>query len=231
MRVTIHQPNYFPYPGLFHKLSLSDVFVILDDVQFQFDITNRNKIITKDGTWERIVVPVKKNQTHKKIKDVEINNEILWSENTYNKLFESYSTANFFNLYSDYFKDLFKKRWELLFELNFHTLEKMIEFLGIKIEILRESELDVNGESTERLVNICETLNSDSYVSGIGGKNYLNEKLFGDKNIKLEYQNYRHIPYQQIHSKDFIPDLSIIDLISNLGEQSLDLIKKSRKNI
>ena len=49
MRVTIHQPNYFPYPGLFHKLSLSDVFVILDDVQFQFDITNRNKIITKDG--------------------------------------------------------------------------------------------------------------------------------------------------------------------------------------
>ena len=47
MRVTIHQPNYFPYPGLFHKLSLSDVFVILDDVQYQFDITNRNKIITK----------------------------------------------------------------------------------------------------------------------------------------------------------------------------------------
>ena len=124
---------------------------------------------------------------------------------------------------------------QLLFPYILHPNEnihwKMIEFLGIKIEILRESELDVNGESTERLVNICETLNADTYVSGIGGKNYLNEKLFGDKNIKLEYQNYRHIPYQQIHSKDFIPDLSIIDLISNLGEQSLDLIKKSRENI
>ena len=45
MKVTIHQPNYFPYPGLFHKLSLSDVFVVMDDVKFQFDITNRNKII------------------------------------------------------------------------------------------------------------------------------------------------------------------------------------------
>ena len=67
MKVTIHQPNYFPYPGLFHKLSLSDVFVVMDDVKFQFDITNRNKIIGKNEKWQRITVPVKKNQTHKKI--------------------------------------------------------------------------------------------------------------------------------------------------------------------
>ena len=62
MILTIHQPNYFPYTGLFHKLSLSDVFVIMDDVQFQPDITNRNKIISKNEEWERITVPIKKNQ-------------------------------------------------------------------------------------------------------------------------------------------------------------------------
>ena len=74
MKISIHQANYFPYPGLFHKILLSDVFVILDNVQFQFDITNRNKIINKYGSWHRISVPVKKNQTHKKIIDIEINN-------------------------------------------------------------------------------------------------------------------------------------------------------------
>ena len=119
MKVTIHQPNYLPYPGLFHKLILSDVFVILDNVQFQFDITNRNKIISKDGSWERLTVPVKKNQTHKKIIDVEINNEISWSYNTFQKLNDSYASSNFFNQYEDYFKKLYKKKWTLLYELNF----------------------------------------------------------------------------------------------------------------
>ena len=229
MKVTIHQANYLPYPGLFHKLILSDIFVILDNVQFQFDITNRNKIITKDGSWERITVPVKKNQTHKKISDVEINNEILWSDNTFQKLNDNYASSNFFNQYEDYFKNLYKKKWNLLYELNFETLKKMIEFLGIKIEILKESELDIKGESTERLINICETLNAKTYVSGIGGKNYLDEKLFKKKNIQLKYQNYQSLPYTQNHSKDFVPNLSAIDLLFNLGPESLDLIKKSRQ--
>ena len=105
----------------------------------------------------------------------------------------------------------------------------MIEFLGIKIEILNESELDIKGESTERLINICETLNAKTYVSGIGGKNYLNEKLFKKKNIQLEYQNYQSMPYAQNHSEDFVPNLSAIDLLFNLGPESLDLIKKSRQ--
>ena len=125
---------------------------------------------------------------------------------------------------------MYKKKWDLLYELNLETLKKMIEFLGIKVEILRESELNVNGNSTERLVNICESLNAKTYVSGIGGKNYLNEKLFEEKNIQLEYQNYHSISYSQNNSIDFIPNLSAIDLLFNIGPESLELIKKSRKS-
>jgi len=84
--LTIHQPNYFPYPGLFHKLSLADVFVIMDDVEFQVDITNRNKIISKNKELERITVPIKKNQTHEKIMDIEINNDLPWGNDTFKKL-------------------------------------------------------------------------------------------------------------------------------------------------
>ena len=46
MKITIHQANYLPYPGFFHKISQADIFVIMDDVQFQIDITNRNKSLT-----------------------------------------------------------------------------------------------------------------------------------------------------------------------------------------
>ena len=96
MILTIHQANYFPYPGLFHKLSLSDVFVIMDDVQFQLDITNRNKIISKNEEWERITVPIKKNQTHKNIMDVEINNDLPWGDYTFKKISEAYDNSNYF---------------------------------------------------------------------------------------------------------------------------------------
>ena len=67
MKITIHQANYLPYPGFFHKISQEDVFVIMDDVQFQFDITNSNKIISKNGGWDRITVPVKKIKHIKKL--------------------------------------------------------------------------------------------------------------------------------------------------------------------
>jgi len=62
MKITIHQANYFPYSGFFQKVSLSDVYVVLDKAQFQFDITNRNKIIAPDGSWTRISVPIRKGQ-------------------------------------------------------------------------------------------------------------------------------------------------------------------------
>ena len=231
MKVTIHQPNYFPYPGLFHKLSLSDVFVIMDDVQFQVDITNRNKIITNDGTWERITVPIKKNQTHKKIMDVEINNETSWGEETFNNLCDSYGSTDFFHLYKEYFKELYKKKWEMLLDVNIETMKKTIEWLGIKIEIIKESELNVQGNSTERLINVCESLNADTYISGIGGRNYLNEKLFEKHKIKLQYQDYVAIEYKQNLSKEFIPNLSIIDILSNNGgNESLKIINNSTKS-
>lgn len=225
MKISIHQPNYLPYPGFFHKLFLSDVLVIYDDVQFESDITNKNKIIKTNGLWERISVPVKKNQTHKKIMDVEINNELLWTNETFNKLCESYDESPFFDNYKLFLKNMYSKSWDMLFEINFHTINKLIEWLGIDIKILKASELNVRGKSTEKLVNICETLDADTYVSGIGGKNYLDEKLFLKKNIKLEYQNYRPTPYEQIHSTNFVPNLSIIDLLFNLGKDCHNFLK------
>lgn len=227
MILTIHQPNYFPYPGLFHKLSLSDVFVIMDDVQFQPDITNRNKIISKNEEWERITVPIKKNQTHKNIMDVEINNDLPWGNYTFKKISEAYDNSNYFLNYKDYFRNLYKKEWKMLFDLNLETIKKTIEWLGIKIEIIKESELNINGKATERLVDVCKSLNADTYISGIGGKGYLNEKLFEERKIGLRYQNYKPIPYKQNFSKTFIPNLSIIDLISNIGDESLKIIEKS----
>ena len=106
-------------------------------------------------------------------------------------------------------------------------MKKVFDWLDIKTEIILESELDVTGTSSKRLLNICKKLGADTYISGIGGKRYLDEKLFEKNKIILKYQNYNPIRYLQHSSKSFIPDLSIIDLLANMGSKSGKLLKEN----
>ena len=226
MKIAIHQINYFPYPGFFHKISQADVLVIQDDVQFDKKATNRNKIISSTGyTW--INVPIKKEHQLLPIMDVKINNEIPWRRKNYKKICAGYNKAKFFHLYKDYFENLYKKEWENIFDLNFETIKQIIRWLDIKVKIVIESELGVSGQPTERLVNVCKKLGADTYISGIGGKKYLDEKSFEKNKIILKYQNYNTIRYLQHLSKSFIPNLSIIDLLANMGSESGKLLKES----
>jgi len=226
MKIAIHQANYFPYPGFFHKINQADVFVIQDDIKFVNKITNRNKIISSSGyTW--INVPIKKGHQSLPIMDVKINNEISWKKINFKKVCAGYNKTKFFHLYKDFFENLYKKEWNNIFDLNFETIKQVLIWLNIKTKIVIESELDVSGQHTERLVNVCKKLGADTYISGIGGKKYLDEKLFEKNKIILKYQNYNPIKYTQHMSKSFIPNLSIIDLLANAGSESGKLLKES----
>ena len=226
MIVTIHQPNYFPYLGFFQKVLLSDIYIILDRAQFEFDITNRNKIITPEGSWSRISVPIKKGQKFFEIRNVEINNDQPWAEKNWDLIHKSYNDSPFFDLYKTTLNSVFKKKWNLIFDLNFYTLKKVLEWLNIKTEIIFDSELDVAGKSSEHLLNICKKLGATKYLSGPGGRDYLNEKIFEQNKIKVEYQKYDPIIYPQKYAKSFVPNLSTLDLLFNVGSDSKKLITK-----
>ena len=79
---------------------------------------------------------------------------------------------------------------------------------------------------TERLVEICSKLDATCYISGISGKDYLNEELFSNSGIKLIYENFIHPTYRQLHG-NFIDNLSIIDLLMNEGPRSKKIINDS----
>ena len=226
MKIAIHQPNFFPYSGFFHKLINVDTLVLLDDVQFEFDLTNRNKIISKNNDWIRISIPTNKFNKFYPINKVEINNEINWKEKNWKLILDSYSDSPFFYIYEEYLKNLFSKDWKFLFDINYDTLMKTFNWLDLKINIVLSSTLNIASSGTEKLVNICKILDSNEYVSGIGGKRYLDENLFNSNNIKLSFQNYSPIVYTQHNSKQFIENLSILDLLMNMGPKSLEQLKK-----
>ncbi|SVD07181.1 uncharacterized protein METZ01_LOCUS360035, partial [marine metagenome] len=217
-------PNFLPYVGFFHKLSLADTFVMMDNTQYDKKFTNRNKIKIPDG-WSWLTVPINKEHKFLPNKLVEINNKENWKEMHWKKITRSYTNSKFFKKnYKSFFEEVYNKEWKFLFELNSELLRQIIDWLGLKIQIIKESELNINGNSTERLVNVCKELGAETYVSGVGGKEYMNEKLFQKNNIKIEYQKFQCPTYTQIFGGDFIPNLSIIDLLFNNGSKSLPIL-------
>lgn len=225
MKLVIHQPNYLPYIGFFHKLSLADTLVLMDNTQYDKKFTNRNKIkVPNDWIW--LSIPINKNHKFSLNKDVEINNEENWQENHLKKISRSYTNSNYYNQeYQSKFEKFYLKKWTHLFDFNYNMISEIINWLGLKIEIIKESELNIKGQATERLVNISTQLGAETYVSGIGGKEYMNEELFLKNKIKLEFQNFKCPNYDQVFPQTFIPNLSIIDLLFQNGSNSLSILK------
>jgi hypothetical protein len=224
MRVAIHQPMYLPYPGFFHKLSMADAFVIMDDVQYDKRFTNRNTILVPQGPlW--ISVPIDKSGKFQENRLIKINNSIDWRADHLRKLRNSYVNAPFFHLYEKYLQGVYSRDWEFLFDLDFELVKAAAAWLGIKIPMLRESELKVTGTSTERLISVCKAVGADTYISGSGGRNYMDEGAFTKNGLSVVYQNYRPLPYRQRFTTTFVPDLSIVDMLSNLGPDSIKAIR------
>lgn len=198
----------------------------MDDVQYDKRFTNRNKIMATNG-WTWLSVPINKDHKFLPNSQVEINNELSWRDEHWKKIYHSYANTMYFKKYESFFKNVYNIKWTSLFELNFETLKKVIDLLGIKVSILKSSELNAPGASTQRLVNLCKAVGADTYVSGIGGKDYMDEKLFAKNNLKLEYQNYAAKQYPQRLSDSFVPDLSIIDMLVNVGHESIKIISES----
>ena len=220
MIVSIHQPNYLPYPGFFHKVNHSDVLIVQDVTKFDERFSNRNRIISSTE-WTWLTVPIKKNHKDFLIKDVQIFNDLKWNRIHKKKIESAYNKSDFFNKYKTDLNSILEQKWEMLLELNMTLMKKIFDWLEIKTKIIYESELGVSGKATDRLINICKSLNADIYLSGDMGHDYLNEELFKQNEIELQYQNYKPKHYNQILSKEFIPNLSIIDMLSNIGHDEV----------
>ena len=105
------------------------------------------------------------------------------------------------------------------------------ETLGIKKPMRLSSEFKLNTFKTDRIIDICKALKADTYLSGLGGKDYLEEDKLRDNSIKLVYQDFQHPVYSQLHMKDeksFMPHLSMIDLLFNHGPESADILMGRR---
>lgn len=229
MKVAIHQPNYLPYMGYFQKMEISDIFVILDNVQFSKDsYTQRTKIRTPDN-WMWLTIPIEKKNASEFIKDVPLPTDRKWLRKHKNSIISNYSKCPFFDegFIEEYFIE--GEQFKKLQEWNEFGIFYLKEKLKIKTSIIKASDLnlDENLKSTDLLVEIVNQVGGDTYISGAGGRKYMDISKFEKNDISLEYFDFEPFEYKQ-RWDGFEPYLSAMDLIFNLGRNAS--IRERRKS-
>lgn len=225
--VAIHQPNYIPWAGYFYKLLKSDIFVFLDDAQYtKNSFINRNRIKGSQGEqWITIPIRFKLGQA---INQVEFADSRWYVK--HQKSFDTcYKKAPYYEQYRDELLHLLSSNHRNLSELNIKVIEKVSNWLNITCEFVLSSQLGIESKSDDRLVDIVKKVGGRVYLSGTGGAKYQNEDKFNQNKITLKYYDFLPPVYPQIWG-DFIPGLSILDLLFNCGPRAKNFIENSGAN-
>lgn len=179
--VSIHQPEHFPYIGFFEKMRQSDVFVILDNVQFKKNnFQNRNKFLNKKGEEEWFSVQIEKGSSKRLINEINVAKDTAWKTKLLKKIKYNFN-KDLEEIYS----------YEKLVDINMASIYAVREKLGIKTELILASELNLAGSKTDLLINICNELNINRYISGQGGKAYLDLDSFKAQGIEVIFPDFK----------------------------------------
>jgi len=221
--VACHQPVYLPFPGFFTKMVRSDLFIFMDFIQLSKSSWQvRNRIKTRNGcVW--LTVPIyTKGKFPQRIKDCRIvdNN---WRKKHWETIKQNYNKAPYFKDYSDFFEQVYSKKWNWLVDLNIHIIEGLRDFLNISTPLIKTDGDEFEKKKTELVIEICKKFNATDYLSSDGEVDYIEKNKFKKANIRHHYLNYTPTPYPQLFG-EFIPNLSVIDLIFNCGHQSINII-------
>ena len=229
MILAAHQPQYLAYTGYFDKMDQSDIFVLLDTVQYKKnEWINRNRIKTKDGPLY-ITVPVSFNFGDP-IKDVIIPANNPWKKKHLKTLQTYYSKTDFFQSFLDILEEFYSGNYTRMGELNCKLVKAIAQKLGITTKIYIASDLpDMPEHPDRRLIALCKHFACQTYLAGSGGKDYMTRDEWSGSGINVAFHSFTEQPRRQLHG-EFVPNLSIADLYMNEGDRSMNLLRDNRQN-
>ncbi len=227
MIVSIMQPAYLPWLGYFERLAMSDLHIVLDDVQIEHggktSFTNRNKIRTKSD-WMWLTVPIKTaGENSPKICEVAIDNRRNWRAKHLLSIAHQYARSIYFDSYREELQHIYSENWLKLGPLLTKTTEWLKNHLNINTISLPSSTLQVREMKSNRVLDLCRQVGAKKYISGIYGREYLDIESFNDAGIEVIFHEYRHPNYPQ-NFIGFHPYMSTIDLLFNHGPASKEIL-------
>ena len=203
MICAVMQPTSFPWIGYFDLIDSSDIFVFYDDVQFVKQSWQvRNRIKTANNIQYINIYSIK-NSLLSNINEIKIDNSKPWRKKLLKTLFYAYKKSTYFEEFYSVIEKLLNNDYKFLSNFNQDFIILISEKIGIETKFHKSSDLPktINNKD-KRLVEICNELGCDTYLSTPGASDYI-ELIkpggeFTSNNIKLLYQNYTPVEYDQL---------------------------------
>lgn len=230
MILSTSQPYFAPYPGFFYKAHLSDVFVILDDVQFPRKTTwiTRNRFKNDQGTlW--MTLPVwKRGLGLQKISEVRICRTGNWERKHLHSLRSAYANAPFLPDHMGVVERVLSPPHDRILDLNMEIITHVMHHLKIDTRVVLMSELGVSGKGTRLIVDICKSLGACRYMVQSSALAYYDPDTFRSQGIELIFFKKPGYVYPQLWG-DFIANLSVLDMLFTCGDKARDIVLAMRK--
>ncbi|HWE44718.1 MAG TPA: WbqC family protein [Caulobacteraceae bacterium] len=219
--VAIMQPTYLPYLGYFDLIQRADVFVLLDDCQFERKSwQQRNRILGRDGEAMLSII-LRKQPVETDIKDIEINDDLPWRRDHLREIKKAYAKAAFFEEGFGWMEAQLARPEPLLADLTCGMIEDAARKLSFGAELVRARTLACGGKRSDHSVEILRKLNADLYLSPLGSRAYIEaDGIIAKANIPVKYRSYDPIPYPQTCA-GFTPYMGFLDAVMNLGWNGL----------
>lgn len=223
MILTSHQPTYLSWCGLFDKVARADLFCVLDTVQYERrSWENRNQIKTNQGAL-MLSVPVESRGHFEKTGGTIRIIPDGWARKHVRSIELAYLKAPYFDEYYEEIRFILMRGHEFLVDLNMDLLHFFLKWLGIKTRVVRASGYEFQGEKSGLVLDMCQKLGATRYIFGSQGRSYADVDAFNRAGIEVEFQDYHHPEYPQLHGP-FLPNMSALDILFNCGHDSLKVL-------
>ena len=236
MLAAIHQPLYFPWIGYLDRMAKSDVFVVLDHVQFERRNYQNRASILLEGEPRWLTVPVVQVSQKEKILEKRVDNSEegsrQWGPTHFKTLRYAYRKAPHFERYAPRLQAILEARWDRLLDLDLATMEFLREHFEIRTPMRLSSEMQPEGARSELLLNLCQSLGPGSaFLGGMGGsRRYLDQAAFAAAGVGVQWQQLEHPVYPQCGAATFTPGLTALDLLFNVGPAAAEYLHTTKRD-
>ncbi|MEZ0483595.1 WbqC family protein [Fibrella aquatica] len=226
MTLAIMQPYVLPYIGYIQLMNAVDTFVFYDDVAFiNRGWVNRNRLLL-NGKDHLFTIPLKEASQNKAIREIELANDPKWRSKLLKTIEQSYRKAPQYTAVMPMTERIINFGANLdvsVADYIFHSFSEITAYLGITTRLVASSTVYENGhlKAQERIVDICRQEGADRYINPIGGTELYNQAAFDPIGCELRFIQPHRVTYPQMNAIEFVPWLSILDVMMNLDAEAI----------
>ena len=229
MKGAIMQPTFLPWAGFFNLISNVDVFVILDDVQFEKQSWQSRNRILQNGKELMLSIPIASQSHETCIKDIMIPSNSKWKKKHLQTIQQAYAKSPYKADLASLLEPVYNIKSDKLIDYSWGFIKRVADWLEFDTSIVFSSDYNMHNSKSYRLLELCSILGITHYLSPEGSREYIDrDGLIPNNNLSLSYQEYISKVYRQINTQGFVSSLSIVDVIACLGKEGTQAYIRTR---